>query len=114
MPEKVNILLVDDSAVNLELLVALLSSPELELKKANSGKEALALLKEGEFALILLDVQMPEMDGYETAGRIRENPNHSHVPIIFITASKTGRNGSIKVTDPALWIIWPSHWNQRS
>ncbi|MDP6359890.1 MAG: response regulator [Planctomycetota bacterium] len=91
MPDKVNILLVDDSAVNLELLEAMLTGPDLELKKAHSGEDALQLLKENEFALILLDVQMPGIDGYETAGRIRKNPAHSHVPIIFVTASKTGQ-----------------------
>ncbi len=90
MPEKVKILLVDDSTVNLDLLEAMLSRPELDLKKASSGEEALQLLKENEFALILLDVQMPGIDGYETARQIRENPSHAHVPIIFISASKTG------------------------
>ncbi len=91
MPDKVNILLVDDSAENLELLEEMLTIPDLELKKAHSGEDALQMLKENEFALILLDVQMPGIDGYETAGRVRKNPAHSHVPIIFVTASKTGQ-----------------------
>jgi len=84
--EKINILLVDDRPENLLALEALLDSPELRIVKADSGQEALARMLDQEFALVLLDVQMPEMDGFETAELIRGRDRTSQVPIIFVTA----------------------------
>ncbi|MSQ49461.1 MAG: diguanylate cyclase [Betaproteobacteria bacterium] len=84
--EKVNILLVDDQPENLLALEAVLGDLGQNLVKAHSGKEALREVLARKFALILLDVQMPEMDGYETAALIREHPARHHVPIIFLTA----------------------------
>jgi CheY-like chemotaxis protein len=87
LPEQnVNILLVDDQPKNLLALSALLDSPDVNLVKANSGKEALRCLLSQDFAVILLDVQMPEMDGFETAMLIRQRVRSQHTPIIFITA----------------------------
>lgn len=87
LPEQnVNILLVDDQPKNLLALSALLDSPDVNLVKANSGKEALRCLLNQDFAVILLDVQMPEMDGFETAMLIRQRVRSQHTPIIFITA----------------------------
>ncbi|OGQ98596.1 MAG: diguanylate cyclase response regulator [Deltaproteobacteria bacterium RIFOXYD12_FULL_57_12] len=86
MPEKINILIVDDRPVNLLVLEGLLDSPELNIIKAFSGNEALGLMLEHDFALVLLDVQMPEMDGFETAQLMRGRKETRHVPIIFITA----------------------------
>ena len=83
----VPILLVDDRPENLLVLEAVLASPEYELTRATSGEEALAFLKQNDCALLLLDVQMPSMDGFETALRVRKNPRSKNVPIIFITAS---------------------------
>lgn len=83
---KVNILLVDDHPENLVALEAVLDSPEYNLVKASTGMEALKLLLKDDFGLILLDVFMPGLSGFETAAMIRERPKTRHVPIIFITA----------------------------
>lgn len=82
---KVNILLVDDRPENLLALSAVLESLEQNLVKANSGSEALRCLLNQDFAVILTDVQMPGMDGFETATLIRERKRSQHTPIIFIT-----------------------------
>jgi PAS domain S-box-containing protein len=84
--DSIPILLVDDRQDNLESLEALLSSQGYELARASSGNEALRLTLRQDFALILLDVQMPEMDGFETAELMRVNPKTKHIPIIFVTA----------------------------
>ena len=80
------VLLVDDVEANLVALRALLVDLGCELVCASSGNEALKLLLRGEFAVMLLDVQMPHMDGYEVARYARENPQTRDVPIIFLTA----------------------------
>lgn len=87
---KVNILLVDDRPENLLALAVTLERLGENLVTASSGREALKRLLEDEFAVILMDVQMPDMDGFETATLIRERDRSRHTPIIFITAiSKT-------------------------
>ena len=84
----VKILLVDDRAENLFALEVILSNENYLCVKARSGNEALKiLLHEQDFAIILMDVQMPDMDGFETAELIRETEKLKHVPIIFLTAS---------------------------
>src|ERR1044071_272683 len=84
--EKVNLLLVDDRPQGLMALEAVLSSPEYRLFSARSGFEALACLERNDFAAIVLDVQMPVMDGFETARRIRESERFRDIPILFVTA----------------------------
>jgi len=81
-----DILIVDDKPANLLALRKILAKPELNIVEASSGNDALALLLEHDFALILLDVQMPEMDGFETAEIIRGNEETKGIPIIFVTA----------------------------
>jgi len=85
------ILLVDDRHDNLLALEAVLKHPRYELVKSASGAEALKRLAEHECALILLDVQMPEMDGFETARHIKLHPAFREIPIIFITAINQDR-----------------------
>lgn len=84
--EEMNILLVDDHPENLLALEAVLDSPDYHLVRAQSGMEALRLLLKESFSLILLDVHMPGLNGYETAALIRERPKTRDIPIIFITA----------------------------
>ncbi|MCG3110630.1 MAG: PAS domain S-box protein [Candidatus Manganitrophus sp. SB1] len=84
--EKINILLVDDHPQNLLSLEALLDSPDYHLVKAHSGKEALKHLLKEDFALILLDVRMPDIDGLETAKLIKQREQSKYIPIIFLTA----------------------------
>ena len=81
-----NILIVDDKPENLLVLEKLLQRPGLNILRAKSGNDALSLILEHEFALALLDVQMPDMDGFETAELMRGNEETKHIPIIFVTA----------------------------
>lgn len=88
MDRTIPVLLVDDRQENLTALEALLEDmPQpLQLVKAMSGNEALRQSLRHDFAVVLLDVQMPEMDGLETAELLRANPRTRHLPIIFVTA----------------------------
>ncbi|HLY09267.1 MAG TPA: ATP-binding protein [Planctomycetota bacterium] len=81
------ILLVDDREENLVALEAMLKDLGHDLVRASSGQEALRLLFHRDFAVILLDVRMPDMDGFETAENIRKRQRSRHTPIIFITAA---------------------------
>lgn len=82
----IDILIVDDREENLLALEAVLSSPGYRLVRAASGFEAIERARETEFAVILLDVQMPGMDGFETASRLRREAKRRETPIIFLTA----------------------------
>ena len=89
---KVNILLVDDRPDKLLALESVLSGLGQNLVAARSGKEALKCLLQQDFALILLDVSMPGMDGFETAALIRQRPRSEHTPIIFVTSINESDN----------------------
>ncbi len=80
------ILIVDDREENLLALEGWLENPDLKIVRATSGNEALGLTLEEDFALVLLDVQMPEMDGFETAELMRLSEKTKNIPIIFVTA----------------------------
>jgi two-component system, sensor histidine kinase and response regulator len=80
------LLLVDDQESNLTALASLLESFGEPIAKARSGREALRFLLERDFAVVLLDAHMPEMDGFETAALIRERDRTRDVPILFVTA----------------------------
>jgi two-component system cell cycle response regulator len=84
--EKMRILLVDDKPANLLALEGQLAGPDVDIAKAKSGEEALRLMLEHEFALVLLDVQMPGMDGFETAQLMKKAEKTKYIPIIFVTA----------------------------
>jgi CheY-like chemotaxis protein len=88
MPARVpeRILLVDDREENLLTLEAILGGLGHELIRATSGEQALKYLLADEVSLILLDVQMPDMDGYDTAAHIKSRPRTQDIPIIFLTA----------------------------
>ena len=84
--EEINLLIVDDQPANLMSMEAVLESPEYHIFTALSGAEALKRLLERDFALILLDIQMPGMDGFECARLIKQSDRSRHIPIIFVTA----------------------------
>ncbi|MBU0677204.1 MAG: fused response regulator/phosphatase [Verrucomicrobia bacterium] len=85
--DSINVLIVDDREENLLALEHLLETPDLAILKARSGNEALTTVLHNDCALVLLDVQMPDMDGFETAELMRANPNTRSIPIIFVTAT---------------------------
>src|SRR5215212_10341818 len=84
--EPVNILVVDDMPEKIMTIEATLEELGQNIVKAYSGREALRCLLKDDYAVILLDVNMPEMDGFETAALIRQRKRTEHTPIIFVTA----------------------------
>ena len=94
--DKVNILLVDDQPANLVALEAMLQGLGQNLIQAQSGREALKWLLTHEFAVILLDVKMPEMDGFETAELIRQRDKSRHTPILFLTAADNTQTHAVR------------------
>ncbi|HEY8269366.1 MAG TPA: response regulator, partial [Pseudobdellovibrionaceae bacterium] len=92
MKKRVDILIVDDRLDGLIALEAILTDPRYNLIKAQSGMEALSLLPLHDFAIILLDIQMYGVDGFETASRIKQMENQKHIPIIFVTAMNKDEN----------------------
>jgi PAS domain S-box-containing protein len=94
--EKVNILLVDDHIENLVALEAVLSDLGQNLVRVQSGVDALRSLLHQEFAVIILDVDMPIIDGFETAALVRERKKSRHTPIIFLTAVNKGEQHVFK------------------
>lgn len=116
---------VDDVAQNLLVLSAVLTGAGYTFLSVQSGKECLTLLAGLVPRLILLDVQMPEMDGFETCRRIRALPGRSQIPIAFLTASKTvqdvtaglaagGNDFIIKPFDIKRLLDRVAHWTSRS
>jgi CheY-like chemotaxis protein len=94
--ERARILLVDDRPENLLALEAVLGSLDQILVRASSGEEALRALLKDDFALILLDAQMPGMDGFETAARIKARARTKDVPVIFLTAVDTDAHSAYR------------------
>ena len=84
---KAKVLIVDDSEVIRLAHSEILSSVSAQVDTANSGGQALALLANGGYAVILMDIQMPNMTGFECVSQIRQNPITQHIPIIFISAT---------------------------
>ena len=93
---RANVLLVDDREENLVVLETILKNLECGLVRARSGQEALRVLFDQDFAVILLDVRMPDMDGFETAELIRQRKRSMHTPIILITAADVSSDQIIR------------------
>lgn len=87
---KINVLLVDDRPENLLALEAILEHQDINLVRASSGEDALVQVMRNDFAVILMDVMMPEMSGFETVEWIKQRAKSQHTPIIFLTAIGTG------------------------
>jgi len=81
-----NILIVDDIETNIKLLEAKLLNEYYTVFKANSGKEALDILRKEKIDIVLLDVMMPEMDGFEVCKIIKADPETTHIPVVMVTA----------------------------
>jgi PAS domain S-box-containing protein len=94
-----SILIVDDKTVNILALKTLLEREDREIFEAKSGKEALTLAMNKELDLIILDVQMPDMDGFEVAQYLKSNKKTKNIPIIFASAEKTERKSMMKGFD---------------
>ena len=94
--DRVNILLVDDQPANLVALEAMLQGLGQNLVKAHSGREALKWLLTHDCAVILLDVKMPEMDGFETASLVRQRDRSRHTPILFLTAADSTQTQAVR------------------
>jgi PAS domain S-box-containing protein len=90
VPARASILLVDDQPARLLTYEAILSGLEVNCVKAHSGAEALEKLLSQQFAVILLDVQMPDIDGFEVARLVRQHPRLERMPIIFVTGVNVG------------------------
>ena len=108
MPEKGKILVVDDSKVNVELLWALLAEAGFAVLKAYSGNEAIEAVKKERPDLILLDIMMPELDGFQVCGILRSDPDTASIPVIMVT-SKDKDNDIVQslVTGADDYIIKP-------
>ncbi|MFH1561972.1 MAG: response regulator [Nitrospirota bacterium] len=94
--EKTNILVVDDKQENLMAMEAVLAPLKANIIKAISGEEALSQLLHHEVAVILMDVSMPIMDGFETATLIRQRESLKNIPIVFITGIAFGQEEYLK------------------
>lgn len=95
----INVLIVDDRPENIVSLENLLEHPCRKILKASSGNEALKLALQNDIAVMLLDVQMPDMDGFEVAKLIKENPQTRDISIIFVTALSTDEKYAIQGYD---------------
>ena len=87
MNRRKTILIVDDNPSNRLALRTILKGVDAELQEAGNGFDALSMSLEEDYAMILLDVQMPEMDGYEVCEQLRSNPKTANIPVIFLTAA---------------------------
>ncbi len=83
------VLIVDDNALNIQVIANLLEENNYDIAVATNGREALEFLTEDQPELILLDIMMPDIDGYEVCRRIKRHKNYQKIPIIFLTAKAT-------------------------
>src|SRR3954471_6308428 len=80
------VLVVDDVPANVRLLEARLSAEYFDVLTATSGTEALAICERAECDLVLLDIMMPDMDGFEVCRQLKKNPSTHHIPVVIVTA----------------------------
>src|SRR5687767_6666154 len=92
----VKVLIVDDESINLRIMDMMLRDLDVTLYQALSGQEALQLVQEHDFTVIVLDLHMPGLDGFETARLIREQPRSQDTPLIFCTATYKEKTESLK------------------
>lgn len=110
---KVNILIVDDVIENIQVAMNILKEDNYNFSYAKSGKDALELLKNNNFDLILLDIMMPDIDGYEVCRRLQKDPKHADVPVIFLTAKADADSLAEGFEVGGLdYIIKPFHANE--
>jgi len=98
-PDDARVLIVDDHAPNLDALQVVIEPLGMPIVRASSGKDALHAILAQEFAVILLDVMMPELDGFETAKLIRGRRRSATIPIIFVTANSLDREDALRGYD---------------
>ena len=104
----INILIVDDEPKNLTVLETVLDSPGYRLVRAESADQALLALVSEEFALLILDVRLPGMSGFELAQTIKGRKKTSRIPIIFLTAYYNEDQHVLEGSAPVPWITWSS------
>jgi two-component system alkaline phosphatase synthesis response regulator PhoP len=80
------VLVVDDNAQNLELIAAYLDSLGVQVDTATDGLKALEKVQEGDFSLILLDIMMPKMSGFEVCPKLKNDPKTRNIPVVMVTA----------------------------
>src|SRR5256885_16030783 len=117
-PPCANILVVDDEPHSLKALQALLCGPDRNVMTAASGREALRWILRAAFALILLDVRMPQMDGFETAALIRKLKRSRYTPIVFLTAAVVHREWvqrgyEVGGADYIFKPVYPERWKSK-
>jgi len=86
------VLIVDDSPIQLKVAISIIEQQGIEVTTASSGHEALDLIRSDPPDLILLDIVMPEMDGFEVCNRIKSSPNHADIPILFLTGRDSSKD----------------------
>ena len=94
--QRTKILVVDDIEKNLLYIEGVLEELDVEVITATSGMKALSAIQEHEFALVILDIQMPGIDGFETLGRIRNTKGNENLPVIFLSGIYTDDNYQVK------------------
>ncbi|HED34230.1 MAG TPA: response regulator [Gammaproteobacteria bacterium] len=98
MAKRFNILIVDDAPKNIQVVANILGDKRYDISYATNGRQALGLIEENKFDMVLLDVMMPEMDGYEVCREIKKNSFQNDMPVIFITA-KTDKESLVEGFD---------------
>jgi DNA-binding response OmpR family regulator len=86
MPDKVHVLVVDDNEMNRDMLSRRLKRQEYEVTIAEDGERALEIVQQQSFSLVLLDIMMPNLSGYEVLERLKADPKTQHIPVIMISA----------------------------